>query len=69
MPQSKEALFSKKSYGYFMPKLRHSSRAKRNKWRGPPSAAREAEVAVYAGLGLEQCRSFELPAPNRHETT
>jgi hypothetical protein len=35
----------------------------------PPSAAREAEVAVYAGLGLEQCRSFELPAPNRHETT
>lgn len=35
----------------------------------PPSAAREAEVAVYAGLGLEQCRRFELPAPNRHETT
>ena len=31
MPQRKEALFSKKSYGYFMPKLRHSSRAKRNK--------------------------------------
>jgi hypothetical protein len=31
----------------------------------PPSAAREAEAAVYAGLALDLCRGFGLPTTNR----